>query len=204
MRPITTFAAGALTCLLLAACRGVTDAPGSLPVNTDLSREWPEARPDEQGFDQAKLDIAVNVASGRPYLKSLLVVRNGYLVTEKYFGTNDDTTVTNIYAVTTSILSTLVGIAIGNGDIASIDQPISTFLVPEVVPALDAAHRSITIRHLLTMTSGLQWQEDSKAESDGFKASPYDALWAYALSKPVAETPGSRINYNSGAASLLS
>ena len=46
-------------------------------------------------------------------------------------------------------------------------SPISDFLVPEAVATLDAAHRGITIRHLLTMTSGLQWQEGTKAESDG-------------------------------------
>ncbi len=195
---------GAAAFLLIGACHGVTDASGGLPVNTDFSRGWPEASPDAQGIDQAKLDIAFNVASGRPFLKSLLIVRNGYLVTEKYFGTTDDTTVTNIYAVTTSILSALVGIAIANGDIESVDQPISDFLVPEVVPSLDAAHRGITIRHLLTMTSGLQWAEGTKAENDGFAASPYSTLWEYTLSKPVAETPGNRINYNSGAASLLS
>jgi CubicO group peptidase (beta-lactamase class C family) len=54
------------------------------------------------------------------------------------------------------------------------------------------------------MTSGLQWEEGSSAENAGFAASGYDALWRYALSKPVVETPGSRISYNSGAASLLS
>lgn len=197
-------AACAAAFLLVGACSSVTDSSGGLPVNTDFSREWPEASPDEQGIDQAKLDIAFNVASGRPFLRSLLIVRNGYLVTEKYFGTSDDTTVTNIYAVTTSILSALVGIAVADGDIQSVDQPISDFLVPAAIPSLDAAHRAITIRHLLTMTSGLQWAEGSKAESDGFAASPYSTLWEYTLSKPFAETPGNRINYNSGAASLLS
>ena len=62
--PISALGAAALTCLLFGVgCHGVTDAPGSLPVNTDFAREWPEASPDAQGIDQAQLDIAISVAS---------------------------------------------------------------------------------------------------------------------------------------------
>jgi CubicO group peptidase (beta-lactamase class C family) len=199
LRPIA-----ALVLMLTLGCRGATDASPAFPVNTDLSGEWPTALPTEQGIDEARLQTAFNVASSEPHLKSLLIIRNGYLVSEKYFGADADTTTNNVYAVTTSFLSTLVGIAIQAGAIQSVDQSIADFLVPAVVPSLDAEHRGITIRHLLTMSSGLQWQEDKKAEWDAFAASPYTALWQYALSKPVAEPPGTRINYNSGAASLLS
>ena len=188
----------------VAGCSDATGGPEALPVNTDLSREWPNALPEEQGFDPALLQVAYNVASSQARLKSLLVLRNGFLVVEKYFNGQQDTAVVNVQAVTTSFLSALVGIAIKNGDIQSVDQSIADFLVPDVVPALDQAHRAITIRHLLTMTTGLQWQEGTQAESDGFAASPYEALWEYLLSKSVVEPPGARINYNSAAASLLS
>src|SRR5687767_3339734 len=190
--------------LIVTGCSDATGAPNSLPANTDLSREWPVAAPEEQGIDARQLQVAVNVARSSPHLKSLLVIRNGYLVAEEYFAGHADTTVTDVRAVTTSFLSTLVGIAIRRGDIQGVDQSISDFLVPDVVPSLDQAHRGITIRHLLTMTSGLQWQEGTQAESVGFANSPYHDLWQYALSKPVSEPPGSRINYSSGAASLLS
>jgi CubicO group peptidase (beta-lactamase class C family) len=195
--------AAILAAVILAGCSDATGAPPGLPVNEDLSREWPTAAPDEQGFDEARLAIALNVARSRPHLRSILVVRNGYLVVEEYFATDRDT-LTNVQAVTTSFLSALVGIAVKNGAIQSVDQSIADFLVPGVVATLDNAHRGITIRHLLTMTSGLQWQEGTAAEASGFQASGFTDLWRYALSKPVAEPPGTRINYNSGAASLLS
>ena len=190
--------------IVTTGCSEATGAPNSLPANTDLSREWPVAAPEDQEIDPARLQVAFNVARSQSHLRSLLVIRNGYLVAEEYFAGHVDTTVTDVRAVTTSFLSTLVGIAIRRGDIEGVDQSIGDFLVPDVVPSLDEAHRGITIRHLLTMTSGLQWQEGTQAESVGFANSPYDDLWQYALSKSVAEPPGSRINYNSGAASLLS
>ena len=203
MRSAAT-ALSAAVFIAITGCSEATGAPNSLAANTDLSREWPVAAPGEQGIDPGLLQVAFNVARSQPHLKSLLVIRNGYLVAEEYFAGNADTAVTDVRAVTTSFLSTLVGIAIKRGDIQGLDQSISDFLVPDVVSSLDQAHRGITIRHLLTMTSGLQWQEGTQAESAGFANSPYDDLWEYTLSKPVFDPPGSRINYNSGAASLLS
>jgi CubicO group peptidase (beta-lactamase class C family) len=186
--------------LLLIACSGSTEPESGLPENTDLSVEWPTASPEEQGFDPALLATAFNVARVQQRLTSMLVVRNGFLVAEEYFAGKEDTTLTNVYAVTTSFLSALVGIAIDAGYIESPDQTIEDFLVPAVVPDLDAAHRAITIRDLLTMTSGLEWQE----ETDLAIAQATGAVWEFALGKPVVEQAGARINYNSGAASLLS
>lgn len=192
-----------LALLMVIGCADATNPPGGLPDNGDLSREWPSADPAELGFDPTRLDLAFHVARSRPYIRSLLVFRNGYFVRGEHIAQDADSTLVPLYGATTSVLSALTGIAIAEGRITSVDQSIADFLVPEVVAQLDAGHRAITIRHLLTMTSGLQWQEGSKAESDGFAASPYTALWRYALSKPIVATPGSRINYNSGAASLL-
>jgi CubicO group peptidase (beta-lactamase class C family) len=195
---------GCVAAVILIGCSDPTGTPGARPENTDLSLEWPVVAPAEQGFDETRLATAFIVARSRAHLKSLLVLRRGYLVAEEYFGADDDSTITDVRAVTTSFLSALVGIAIREGHIANVDQSIGDFLVPGAVPDLDAEHRGITIRHLLTMTSGLQWQEGTQAENDGFNASGHSDLWRYALSKPVVQPPGSRINYNSGAASLLS
>jgi CubicO group peptidase (beta-lactamase class C family) len=188
----------------MVACSTATEGPGPLPVNTDLSREWPTATPAEQGMDAARLQVAYQVARSQPHLKSLLVVRNGFLVAEEYFTTDDDTAITNIHSVTKSFMSALVGIAIRDGHIASVNQSIADYLVPGIVPSMDDAHRAITIRHLLTMTSGLQWDESAGGESEAFASSGLDAFWEYTLSKPVVDVPGSRVTYNSGNGILLS
>jgi hypothetical protein len=78
---------------LMVACSSATEGPSPLPVNTDLSREWPTATPAEQGIDAARLQVAYQVARSQPHLKSLLVVRNGFLVAEEYFTTDDDTSI---------------------------------------------------------------------------------------------------------------
>jgi CubicO group peptidase (beta-lactamase class C family) len=85
-----------------------------------------------------------------------------------------------------------------------VDQSIADFLVPAVVPALDQDHRNITLRHLLTMTSGLSWDEGAPVAAAMGGGPSYDGLWELALAQPVVDAPGSRVNYNSGAASLLS
>lgn len=202
--PTRQTAAHAFIFASLLSCTDAAGPSGGLPENTDLSAEWPVATPAEQNLHGEKLDYAYQLARSQPGVRSLLVLRNGYLVREEYFGGDDHTTIANVHGVTTSILSALVGIAIREGHIQSVDQSIADFLVPDVVSSLDVAHRAITIRHLLTMTSGLEWQEATQAEADGFASSPYDALWEYALSKPVAHPPGTQVNYNSGAASILS
>jgi CubicO group peptidase (beta-lactamase class C family) len=201
-RHVLRFAVASAAVLL--GCRSATDAPVGLPRNNNLSIEWPEASPDEQGFDAAMLGIAYTIARSQPHLKSLLVLRNGYLVAEEYFAQDDDTTIAEVRAVTSSFMSSLVGIAIDEGHIDNVDQSIADYLVPDVVASLDDAHRANTIRHLLQMTSGLQWAEGSQAEADGFAASGLTELWRYALSKPMALAPGNRLVYNSGAISLLS
>ena len=87
-----------------------------------------------------------------------LVVEKEKIIYEKYWNGFDAQQPTNTFSAVKSIISLLIGIAIDEGNISSIDQHVSDFL-PEYKKGDKA---KITIRHLLTMSSGLNWSESRK------------------------------------------
>ncbi|MBW7461570.1 serine hydrolase, partial [Paenibacillus sepulcri] len=105
-----------------------------------------------------------------------------------------------VYSLTKSILSALIGIAIGEGCIQGVKQPIADYFA-EVASAEDPRKRGILIEHLLTMTPGFHWPDFDK---------PYWKMrrtpdWvSFILDQPMAHTPGEAFTYNSGGSHLLS
>jgi CubicO group peptidase (beta-lactamase class C family) len=85
---------------------------------------------------------------------AFLVVHEDRLVYERYFGGSDRQTLQTSFSVAKSVLSTLIGVAIDEGVIDSLDDPVTTYL-PELAER-DARFERITLRHLVTMSSGLR------------------------------------------------
>ncbi len=181
----------------------------SLPVSfsciqdySTLGIENPYPHAIKQNIDMDELIAAYSQAREITDIKSLLVGRNGVLVAEEYFNGHGQENQHDIRSVTKSILSILIGIAIDKGFITSVDQSISDFL-GGVVDSLDNDKRNITIRHLLTMSSGLEWAEFGDwSEYNRWRAAE-DQI-NYILGKQVIHTPGSVFDYNDGASHLLS
>ena len=90
---------------------------------------------------------------------AFLVVHEDRLVYERYFGGSDRQTLQTSFSVAKSVLSTLIGVAIDEGVIDSLDDPVTTYL-PELAER-DARFERITLRHLVTMSSGLRYVEQS-------------------------------------------
>ncbi|MDP3177639.1 MAG: serine hydrolase, partial [Spirochaetaceae bacterium] len=155
-----------------------------------------------QGMDAAKLDAAIGaIRSGDTGIHSLLVVRNGYLVSETYFEGRDKDTLAEVYSVTKSVISILTGIAIDRGDIADVSRTLSDEALFGPLRDTDPLKRGIAIHDLLTMTSGLEWSEgDAAYRSFYFSEDPA----AYVLGQRMAAEPGEVFNYDSGAVHLLS
>ncbi|MBT8330984.1 MAG: hypothetical protein KJP06_01525, partial [Deltaproteobacteria bacterium] len=77
---------------------------------------WRTSTPEQQGIDSVKLGIAVEFIQERlPDAFSLLVIKNGYLVFEKYFGQGSQDRIAVIHSVTKSVTSALIGIALDRG-----------------------------------------------------------------------------------------
>ena len=86
---------------------------------------------------------------------SFLVIKDDSIVFEKYYGGWNDTLTSNIYSCTKSIVGLLAGIAIDEGKIRSVDDPVAVYL-PEWKAGRE---KGVTIRDLLTMSAGLDWDE---------------------------------------------
>src|SRR5258707_1612283 len=100
---------------------------------------------------------AAGDASAIPRFRSLLVARHGRLVAEYYFGGGDSTTLFDVRSVTKSVVCALTGIALRDGVLPGTAAPIARYLA--AADTLDSADSAVTVRHLLTMTSGYAWDE---------------------------------------------
>jgi CubicO group peptidase (beta-lactamase class C family) len=89
--------------------------------------------------------------------RSFLVVRNGRLSYERYFDGAGEAELETSFSVAKSIVSTLIGIAITDGLVSSVDDPVTRY-VPELA-LRDPEFEAITLRDLMTMTSGLRYEE---------------------------------------------
>ncbi|MFA5909669.1 MAG: serine hydrolase [Vicinamibacterales bacterium] len=145
------------------------------------------------------LEPAAKAAAGLPRLRSLLVSHRGELVLERYFGGARAAQPVNIKSASKSVISALVGMAVSRGLIKNVRQPIADYF-PELTKDRDALKRAITIEDLLTMRSGLP--STSGRDYGAWVQSPN---WVrYVLSRPLAEPPGTRVEYSTGSSHLLS
>lgn len=184
------------------ALAGCSDGPTLSPPEgaIDLAAPWASASPEALGLDGSALFVAGELAGRIERMRSLLVVKDGRLVLERYYGGWTADTLADVRSVTKSVVSTLVGIALREGHIASLDQPITDFLrVPEY--DVDVAHSFVRIRHLLTMTAGFEWSERLTDEYNAWVLS--DDHVAYVLERPISSPPGTSFVYNSGTVHLL-
>jgi CubicO group peptidase (beta-lactamase class C family) len=133
-------------------------------------------------------------------LHSLLIVRNGYLVTEAYwhpYGPNDKHSVESI---TKSVIGTLIGIAIDHGELKSTEQKLLDFFPEHSIQNLDSDKKSITLGNLLSMTPGIAC-EDTEVSPELDQTGDWVQ---YFLSRPISSKPGTKWIYCSGTAHLLS
>lgn len=170
--------------------------------------QWPRSSPSDQGMDADKVQAVVDVIDkGNHQVDSMLIVRNGYIVKEKYAGGYEPTTRHQIYSVTKSVLSALIGIALEEGAISSLDQPIVDFF-PALKNDPDPIKQTITIKHLLTMTSGIDWPELSipYTSDDHPLIHMYDSpnQIEFILKRDMASAPGAVYNYSTADSHLLS
>ena len=121
--------------------------------------DWELKEAETVGMSSAKLkemDQALNFQVG--IINSVLVVRKGTVVFEKYFKGSGIEDIQDLTSVTQNVVSALIGIAIDKGYIQSVDQKASDFFPEAADKAGDILKRSLTIKHLLTMTIPYTWK----------------------------------------------
>ena len=154
-----------------------------------------------------------------PNIHSMLILRHGKLIYENYFAGEDeivgkgyagyvDHTIDDLHdcrSISKSFTSACIGIAIKQGFIKSIDEPIYPYF-PGYARYFDAAKRKITIRNLLTMTSGLDWNEDTPyldPKNSEIQMDRSDDPVQFILSRKLTSVPGTTWNYSAASATLL-
>ena len=133
---------------------------------------------------------------------AFIVLHGDQLLYERYFNGSSRDSLQTSFSAAKSFTSTLVGIAIDEGYIQSLDDPITDYL-PELSER-DSRFEKITIRHLLTMTSGLRWDRSgSNPFSDDFLTYYSPDLRATVLESKIVEAPGQKFLYNDYNPALL-
>ena len=154
------------------------------------------SRPEEEGFDAARLaELERRIDDEMPDLVSLLIARNGSLVFEYYRLPHQRTQAYSIQSATKSFTGALVGIALRQGYLDSLDHRVIDFF-PECCAPEEASSQleSLTIRHLLTMTAGF---------ANPVAAGPSPPV-EEKLHEGFASDPGTTFAYDNGVALLLS
>lgn len=152
--------------------------------------------------DYQKLDEAFSIAQQFGNFKSLVVFHNDTLIKEAFSETGGADTRHDVRSVTKSVIGLLIGIAIDKGYLNSIDQTLGEFIDP-LTYTITSEKAAIRICHLLTMSSGFEWDElTSVSGYNNWILS--DNQVQYLLDKPLVQQPYQQFNYNSAALHLLS
>lgn len=166
------------------------------------TKGWRMSTPEEQRMDSHKLALMLEaVKESKVNLHSLLVIRNGYIVSETYFQSFDESVKHVQYSCTKSFISTLVGIAIDKGYIEAVKRPVQDLIPGLSFEKPDARKQAMTLENLLTMTSGLDWSE---SDSDIWAMTRSSDWPRFMLNREMKDAPGSRFNYCSGCSHVLS
>ncbi len=153
-------------------------------------------------IDITRLNIAFESAKNLGRVKCLLISCQDTFYRAEFFRPGAETQPHDVMSVTKSVTSLLIGIAVDQGLITSVDNSIDSYIRP-LVPDLDSAKGRITIKQLLTMSCGLEWSEiPGPSEFSQWYYSPDKLL--YILNKPLVSIPGESFNYSDGAAHLSS
>jgi CubicO group peptidase (beta-lactamase class C family) len=163
---------------------------------------WSTSTPEEQGVDSAVLADALDHIQTRHIpIHSLLIERHGKIVLDAYFYPFADNRTHNVYSVTKSVTSMLVGIAMAEHRLNDLNAPIYPLLAMATTDDPRKAH--ITLANLLSMTSGLDCRgEGSSSLLQEMMHSRH--LAAYMLGRPTENDPGTVFNYCGGNSEVVS
>jgi CubicO group peptidase (beta-lactamase class C family) len=206
-----------LGCLLAAACTSpngrqataTSQQPPAAPAQRDYwpTAGWRTAAPEQQGMDPRVLDdLDTQVPEQYPQVRSLLVVRHGYLVYERYWQGFDAADGQQLHSITKSIVSALVGIALGERHLTGLDQTVGELLADHLPKGADPRLRRVTVRQLLTMTGGLPGDDpttggDARRSRRLFQSRDW---LGHILGRPLADQPGTTWAYSNASSHLLS
>ena len=178
----------------------------SVPPSYWPTDGWRTSTPEEQGMDSETLAKMFETIQEQEYnIDSVTVIRNGYMVADAAVYPFKPDSRHIIHSCTKSIVSALIGIAIDEGYIESVNQPILDIFSERTVANLDSDKEAMTLEHMLMMASGLECRDSYLYRWRGLREMERSDDWVqFVLDLPMAEPPGSRFEYCNGGSFLLS
>lgn len=151
----------------------------------------------DEGINEDSINSLIDRIIKQQYgrVESLLILKDHKLLVEEYFYGYKPTSLHNIYSCTKSISSLLLGIALDRNKNVKVDQAIFSFF-PELDSIQTKEKAQISLKHVLSMTAGFQWNE---YPGEMYKT---ENRLAYVLNLPMESKPGEVFLYNSGLSAL--
>jgi CubicO group peptidase (beta-lactamase class C family) len=181
-------------------------------IPLQLGDGWPVASLASAGISTPLIErfvqklIDTRPAPGVPQIDSLLIARHGKLVLEEYFHGYSRDTAHDVRSAGKSMTGMMIGAAMLNGVPIREDTPVYATMLGKAPPDLDPRKRAMTLRDLMTMTSGYFCDDnnsDAPGNEDNIQAqTEYPDYYSYILKLPMASAPGDKIVYCSANAIL--
>lgn len=170
---------------------------------TPLSQDdWEVSTPEKQELDPALVAELYYNAADLETIYSVLVIKNGKLIAEGYFNEGSVEQLSARHSATKSYTSALVGIALEQGCLSSLDQKMIDFFPEFADQIADPRKAQITIRHLLQMRAGYPY-DSTDYYSDILYLSGNWRWLPHLVDFPLTNDPGSTVNYSSLSSHLL-
>lgn len=158
--------------------------------------EWQTCEPQAVGFQQDQLvRLQEYIDEHLPGLHALLIVRHGYLAFERYYQGFHQRSLNSISSATKSVISALIGVALAQGQLSSLDQHMLDFFPDIAEHEQDPRKQAITLRHLLSLQTGFTDEYPQE-----FWRNPVRS----ALLRPMVEQPGERFFYDNLSVDIIS
>ena len=178
---------------ILVGCGPSTEDLEAVDYTPLMSDDWKVSTPEAQGLDPMLVAEMYYHAAELETIYGLLVIKNGHLVAEKYFNEASVDELSKRASVTKSYTSALVGIALEQGYLSSLEQKMLDFFPDVANQITDPRKEQITIREMLQMRAGYPWEETD--------AALWDALWSGEylsdiVNIPLTADPGTVFQYS--------
>jgi CubicO group peptidase (beta-lactamase class C family) len=170
-----------------------------LPPLARASDGWTVAPPASQGVATEAVEAVLADGAAFAPLRSILVARNGVLVAERYYGDASAQQPRRINSATKSVASLLVGQALAQGRLGSLSQTVSELLPEQAARAPDSPAVRVTLRQILTGTTGLAYDYTRDMRTLAAASDPVQ----HVLALPRSDAPPGSWSYNDAAISLL-
>lgn len=188
----------------------IAQEPTATPIPTPRPRDyyptqrWRNASPASQGMDASFGPLMTDtVRQKMTYLRGIMVVRHGYVIFEDYFGTWDRDDLHSVRSVTKSITCALVGIALERGDLPNVEVTFADYFPEYFTDRENIYKRDITLLDLLTMRSGLAWDETNRQNILNLARSQEDQM-RYIISLGINFPHGQTHMYSTADVHLIS